>query len=73
MHMNHPPRGEKNQMTMMMHIMIRIDWGKSKPKISTLKHLLDETFSKRRTWITGSYPAALEVLDTFPCLENVQS
>lgn len=46
------------------------EWVKSKPRISTLKQLMDATYKKRRGWITGCCPSASEVLQEYPCFKS---
>ena len=49
--------------------LIRVEWDKSKPKLSTLKELIDATYMHRREWICHC-PLATEVLQTYPCMTN---
>ena len=50
-------------------ISFRVEWDKPKPKLSTLKQLMDATYMRRREWI-GHCPSATEVLQTHPCMTN---
>ena len=50
--------------------LIRLEWDKPKPKLSTLKELMDATYMRRREWITHCCPSAAEVLQTYPCMAN---
>ena len=50
--------------------LIHLEWDKKKPKLSTLKELMDATFERRREWITLSCPSAENVLETYPCLAH---
>ena len=50
--------------------LIRVEWDKPKPKLSTLKELMDATYMRRREWIGHCCPSATEVLQTYPCMTN---
>ena len=50
--------------------LIRVEWDKPKPKLSTLKELMDATYMCRREWIGHCPPSATEVLQTYPCMTN---
>ena len=52
--------------------LIECELSKTRPKISKLKDLMDETFEKRRSWIKETCPSATEVLLKYPCLLNVK-
>lgn len=50
--------------------LISQEWRKSERLLSVLKDLMDKTYKRRRDWITGSCPSALNVLETYSCLES---
>ena len=50
--------------------LISLEWDKPKPKLSTLKELMDATHVQRREWIGHCCPSATEVLQTYPCMAN---
>lgn len=50
--------------------LIQSEWEKSKPKLSTLKELMDATFKRRREWIGEYCPSANTVLEIYPCLAS---
>lgn len=50
--------------------LIQSEWEKSKPKLLTLKDLMDATFKRRREWISEDCPSANTVLETYPCLAS---
>lgn len=50
--------------------LICLEWDKPKPKLSTLKELMDATYVRCREWITHCYPSAAEVLQTYSCMAN---
>ena len=47
--------------------LIFLEWDMPKPKLSTLKELMDATYVRRREWIGHCCPLATGVMQTYPC------
>ena len=50
--------------------LIQEECSKSKPKLSTLKQLMDATYDRRRQWIKTTIPTVSAVFETYPCLKT---